>query len=523
MQIENIMGNFEDIFNPKVTYDGYFVISSYDFIVSSKYSKGLNLVREELYKQYLSYIYPNHQNFIDSVNISLLFYSSSKNGYGREFTPASDLFIKDYISSLFKTSLKEPENLEIIAEDNKNFLREILKNIKAILNEKMNLEDNSILFNAYLKSKNLVIKNLKDQSNNSKSIREKLTINSILSNEKNLKFYILSRLKEQATSILLHYDNIVKRMNKPLDMSKFNNLFDYDTLYLRLAKVFLNTSRDSLKEGHELPTVVLFLYKYYNALKVLKNYHFVIDASDILYDDEKRKKYSTRDFIRDFERFILPIEDPEIRYYQIMEKENDIDYYDLNNVYKKLEYLKALEDARIIAAEWDFIPKGENITPRIQSLGSRQHRTSKELSEEREKRLEKVLQRLQFLDNTPYIYKSIGKNKFDGYIAYMYSNGYIIFEKFYENQDTLNPSKNNATYVMNIDNFVEMSKLSKPEIIKYIKAGNTDVMRKNHTSSWEANMLSIINSSFYSKELIEKIDRLISLGKIENKELVKTL
>lgn len=530
MNIENLVGNIESIFNPKVTYDGFFSISSNIISKASKYKKNINLVQEYLYKKYYCFIYQNFELFSKSSNIPIFFSSGSNNGYGRQLIPIVDIFIKDYVEALFYYKFdfdflkKDKNDKGIIYNEIKRFLKEKKKNINAILSGKMLIGDDKDLLKAYMEMKEPLRKQLQKKDFNNSSIKEKIFYEILKKNDEELMIYILTELKSYSTSVSLYYDSIVKEMNKPLVLSDLNDLVDYNILYLRLAKVYINVIKNNLKEKKEPSTVVLFLYKYYNALKTLKTYSYTIDASDILFDGEKKKKYSTSDFIRDFESIVLPINDPEIRYYQIMEKDDSTDYRDINNVNKKIEYLKEVDNYCVLAAEWDFVPKGQLLESREKNVSKSCRTSSKVVLKTREERLEKVQKRQQFLDNTPYIYKAQGKNKFDGYVAYLYSNGFVIFEKFYENQKTKLPAKTNATYVMTIDNFVEMSKLNKLEIIAYIKDGNTDVMRKLHTSSWETNILNIINSIFYNEQLVEKIDRLISLGKIaQEKKLGKVL
>jgi hypothetical protein len=72
----------------------------------------------------------------------------------------------------------------------------------------------------------------------------------------------------------------------------------------------------------------------------------------------------------------------------------------------------------------------------------------------------------------------------------------------------------NATYVMNIDNFVELSALSKTDIIKNIKSTvNPNVKRVYHSKNWEQRLLSIIEGAGYDA-VEEKIDTLIETGRV---------
>ena len=69
-------------------------------------------------------------------------------------------------------------------------------------------------------------------------------------------------------------------------------------------------------------------------------------------------------------------------------------------------------------------------------------------------------------------------------------------------------------YKMTFDNFVEMSKKTKVEIIDYIKSGGSNVKRLYHTSTWFERVLQIIESDTYSKDAMEKIDALLNNGEI---------
>lgn len=70
---------------------------------------------------------------------------------------------------------------------------------------------------------------------------------------------------------------------------------------------------------------------------------------------------------------------------------------------------------------------------------------------------------------------------------------------------------------MNLNNFIEMSKLSRLEIIKYIKEGNRDVSRKYHTSSWKKKMTAVIEGKGYDIDTIQTIDELIQNHQLEKR------
>ena len=125
---------------------------------------------------------------------------------------------------------------------------------------------------------------------------------------------------------------------------------------------------------------------------------------------------------------------------------------------------------------------------------------------------------MNFLDHTNYLYKMTGKDNFEGYVGYIYENGTVIFEKFYKNKNTVEPAKSNATYVMTFNNFVQMSKLTKTDIMEYIKLGGTDVKRIYHTLTWCDRIMQIINGKTYDEKAMDKIDRLINEGQITKRK-----
>lgn len=72
----------------------------------------------------------------------------------------------------------------------------------------------------------------------------------------------------------------------------------------------------------------------------------------------------------------------------------------------------------------------------------------------------------------------MGKNTFNGYIGYVYPNGRVVLDRFYDKQNDSTLADGNAVYAMNIEEFYELSKLSKSELIRsklcrrYIHKGN---------------------------------------------------
>ena len=124
---------------------------------------------------------------------------------------------------------------------------------------------------------------------------------------------------------------------------------------------------------------------------------------------------------------------------------------------------------------------------------------------------------MDFFESSPYLYRIEGINQFEGYLGYIYPNNLVIFERFYKDLIHFELANNHATYIMNLNNFIEMSKLSKLEIMQYIKDGNTDVVRKYHTSSWKNKITAVIEGKGYDIDTIQTIDELIQNHQLEKR------
>lgn len=129
--------------------------------------------------------------------------------------------------------------------------------------------------------------------------------------------------------------------------------------------------------------------------------------------------------------------------------------------------------------------------------------------EELKEILNKFIEKKEFFDRTDPYYRILGKNTFDGYIGYIYSNGTVVLEKFFENSATGKVAKNQAIYIMSIQNFHTLTQLSKNEIIsqKLCK-------RFIHKGNWQEKIITEINED-KDNTLVNQIDKFIVEGIIK--------
>lgn len=164
-------------------------------------------------------------------------------------------------------------------------------------------------------------------------------------------------------------------------------------------------------------------------------------------------------------------------------------------------YLKDLQ------ATWDFLTSNKeldkDVVDKIRNNRPKKTILTEEEIQERQNRLiDLYMEKKEVFDKSNPLYRIKGKKTFDGYIGYIYENGKVILEKFFENARTGRVSKGNAIYVMDIKELVILSKLSKTELIE-----NELCNRIVHSGDWVEKVRAEINSNGTNtqKDVIEKI------------------
>jgi len=170
------------------------------------------------------------------------------------------------------------------------------------------------------------------------------------------------------------------------------------------------------------------------------------------------------------------------------------------------EYLKDL------SAHWDILDASdqsyeEETLIKIKSSG-------KEMNEEdrakhQQRLLELFMEKKRLYDSSDPFYRIKGKDTFEGYIGYIYKNGRVVLDKFYEDVDSKKIADGHAVYAMSILEFYEVSKLSKSEIIRRRLCN-----RYIHTGSWAQRVLENEINAESNENPVAMIKKLIKKGSI---------
>lgn len=170
------------------------------------------------------------------------------------------------------------------------------------------------------------------------------------------------------------------------------------------------------------------------------------------------------------------------------------------------EYLKDLK------ANWEFLPR-DDTSLEHQTLDS--IRTSSlEYSEEdrtleRERLVRLYMAKKEFWDSTEPFYRIKGKNTFDGYVGYIYTNGKVLLDKYYENAKTGRLAEGQAIYSMDINDFYQMSQLPKQALIRHPACN-----RIIHRGNWQEKVTSMIENEGNSFQSAQQVNQLMKKGSV---------
>lgn len=276
------------------------------------------------------------------------------------------------------------------------------------------------------------------------------------------------------------------RMLEGLDKNKFE-------LYLADKYLQIALSSSDEKEKQEC---IYYIATYIRETK----------SSNVKIKNDEGKEISFNQLIRNYKKFLQ--KNPIIR--PIDESRENFEGYHIKHVENHVRkyFFKDLN--------WEIVPPGSNDnldTRVIESLNRQYNYLS---PEERENIIiEKYAlyeRKKNFFDNSGYVDKFFGRNTFDGYVAYIYENGEVLMEKFFDDYAHCIPTTGEAIYNVKIADFEVLSRLTKTTLIK-----ETKCKRIIHAGNWEERTQTIINrpATNESREEVKKITLSLSRKKTE--------
>ncbi len=334
------------------------------------------------------------------------------------------------------------------------------------------------------------------------------------------------------TKLIFGIKYYLEFFDKEISTAELLEAFDYDTFCLIAAYSVITCCRFTEKETNTVNNAVIYVRSYLDAIKELRkekpSYDCFIRVKEprrIVRVDDVQKEYEAL-LSRHPEFSIMETTEEEIA--SLLRKdgmsEESIQNIDISkrSAQETVSYLlQKFREDKELAAEWEFIPKG----PVLESSSALKSTSGTSIPISEDEQVRRMLIGRNYLENSNYLFKLYGVNKFKGYIGYIYPNETVIFEKYYENDNTKKVAHSSATYVMNLYNFMEMSKLSKMEIIRMMKSDAgvkiKRIFHRQDMDKWKSQVAQAIAGDDYNDSVISYIDSLISSDSLKKSEVQK--
>lgn len=331
--------------------------------------------------------------------------------------------------------------------------------------------------------------------------------------------------------LIRHFDELYEFTQKPIDLSILN-IFNKDKFMLVMASYALRET--GILQG-ELDVSKA------NGLNTINDYLLLVDYLNqeneenycINFKTELKSGYDlmiSTDIVRDqFNKFLR-------NNAEILSSYNFASSYEELLQAKAQETWKNIQNKKLaykIKLNWEMIPAGNKVSISNYQPSSRVKVVSSD--SEKQAKLKKdydlVEEKMEYFSNTNPLFELSGIDTFEGYSAYMYQNGVVVFEKFFKqsgkskDKSMLIPVSGEAIYVMNFQEFADLSKYTKVELIQEIHDfSNPDVKRIYHTpnGSWKDKVNKIITGPGYGMLDLQQIDVLANELVSETKQKIKT-
>lgn len=470
--------SINEILNYSVPYNAEYVITIPDFhklyIDKNKKSKLLNRAKEIIDNNIGDYGF----NLATTIKCKIV---NNK----RVFCYDSNFVIFSILKSLnidISDDLMQKNNLIEYTKEQIRIIRSNLKNIKNV-NELSN-----ILPNIY------------------KSILNDKTARMILNTKSGIEGFI-KKYKEDLTKLLVNLENLCVELEKPIEEKYFEGI-DKNLLLHIISAIALDLAREDNAINDSIYTAM----KYYNENKSnIKYKDSVTYFTSPSYNGRKISRCSYSKFIEYYKDYMsnhkylkeeilsnekynnMSVED--VKKY-MEEHRNKIQQEMIEKEQEELKSKKEQEEKKQLiksireelTVNWELCPSGTKQTE------TSVHCYTPKIKREKydNPKFQKIYEeKIQFFSNSDYVIHIFGKDKFEGYEGYIYPNGIVLFEKLTTKRSI---SKNTALYVMDVRNFVELSKKNKQEIIEII--GNNEeenLKRINHSKNWQVRAINVIN------------------------------
>lgn len=422
------------------------------------------------------FIFPNEYlqfTLDDDLNTHFCFSTDMVIKHAAQLLNCSDVLERDKEENIkrgFREAIKELKKVRTIQEFERKFpsLFEEYTNLKDMFEDYIKIT-NEIKFVDKMKISMLELDSVNQAAYQSRIDRIKIIEDYFkrfnYMKPKSVSFQDFIKSCSDLFSRLFNRDVIYELMefigSQCLNMQDYDGILDEDKLSLLIADASLSCAFHNEEFRTENFSYVT---AYLDDVKDKMDEDICILTKSYVDDTDEAKdiELTRRELFKIYKKFINIHPEVEI----IHANRDDFEGYTLDGIQEYLEKYK-----KDIEVSWEILPASEKHETSYDSL------SGSPLSDEEKTRLQESKERIFdeksifFESHKPYCVIK-GCNSFDGYIGYIYPNGKVILDKYYD----VNVKKNGqigsksiasaAYFVMDVGEFVELSRKSRTEIIK---------------------------------------------------------
>lgn len=483
--IDNILRIF---LNLNILFGCSYINNTWYLSYNSNKQRGKNQL-EELLKKYLYKDIIKYKELYNMLGNHINIRIVHSGDYHCAIADVIDVFYKISSRLIF---IKNSEVTKLVKSFNSYSTENILNKISYILNKEINQCD------FFINNINLF------------GPTEMVTLNSICNHiEQENKFRnsqemlkIITNYKNSIESVKQGIGSVSEIFNRQINFEELFNCFNYDELCLMLAISMLTHCTNVYLEknyvnNNEFNSLMYSIKYYIECVDIYRKKYPGYNPSVIIDKEKKReKRYFYEDLKNNFESILEAIPDYKI------------------NPFNDIKFDEELP--------WEIISPGH----RIEILDEERNISKKTTTKEKEEKKLRVIEGYNYLISIKPIRIFKGKDKFYGYMGFEFSNDIVVFEKIYNEDKSI--AVENATYIMNKNNFKELCKLNKSQILWLLKKSKRGIRRLYHTKDmkgWKNRIKQFVQGNDYTIEAYDYIDELISLSNVQlkkdNKKRVK--
>lgn len=301
-----------------------------------------------------------------------------------------------------------------------------------------------------------------------------------------------------------HLEEVVEVFQKPVDLDSLQNI-NGDRFCLLMATrtivnlEMLNREEDISNRQERIKLGIRFFEKYLLLVRYLNsrskqeyNTKYIMNGVEFSYQETA---HGFEDFYNENREVISSMIE-------------DLDSATLFRKYLKDACQKIRKDDFVKSIQFKFqiFPEGEG--ERVLSVKNHLKQVKKTRTNEEDNQL--LDEKLAFYPTTDFSYILEGIDTYQGYSGYLYENGIVVLDKFYQvtKKGIVAPSHYESIVIMDIEDFMKMSQYSKLELIDLIRShNNRSVRRIYHSPGWQERVRKAIERKRenYSFESIDEI------------------